>query len=665
MDTGPADRSCGVSTGECMLSCDCPLEEAIDRLLTQGISILEVADTDGALLGVFDLPSFLQEARAGRSWKPMDSVGLHLQESAGTGTLPSGLPPGGLWAELMHLTLQAGVKPMFALTATNGQLLFANQQLWSAFPEAFGHHPVLVSDILPGSPATTSPGPSALSFWFVQNQKRSFIVLRASPKADPEEGVGALVVFELTGQLSQGHRLALEEVDLLKRVLDVSVDGLMLVDTRGIITLVNQSFLEIHGMTRDQAEGHPVTEVIENTRMHIVAQTGVAEVDEFQDISGHRFVVSRMPLYNHGQCLGAVGKIVFNDFSEIDRLASKVQELKAELETLRKTKAKAPMRSDARFTFDDIVAHSESSRITKDRAIMIAPTHSTVLLLGESGVGKEVYAQAIHNLSTRCNRPFIRVNCSAITETLFESELFGYADGAFTGAKKGGRAGKFELAHTGTIFLDEIGDMPLSTQAKLLRVLQEKEIDKVGGEGTLPVDVRVIAATNQDLWAQVGQGTFRKDLFYRINVIPILIPPLRERSEDVPDLVQLFWEELQRTQGIHHKTLSPQAKQLLREYSWPGNIRELRNVLERTLAIIRDNTISEDQVRMILVGVGSSAGRFCENEDCPLSLIVENAEKRAISFALARTNNNRLQAAKLLGISRPLLYRKMHQYTMI
>ena len=550
---------------------------------------------------------------------------------------------------------------MFGLIDTQGQVLFGNAALRAAFPVPFGQPRVGLQELFPDpSAAPFKPGP--LAFGYVQNGPRRFLVLWALAQERGAAGLGAFVALELSAQLALGHRQALEEVDLLKRVLDISVDGLMLVNTKGIITLVNRSFVEIHGIQRSEAEGHSVTELIENTRMHIVAQTGVAEVEDFQEIGGRDCIVSRIPLYRDGGCLGAVGKIVFKDVHELNRLAVKVQQLKAQLEALRKSKG--PARSDTRFTFDDIIALSESSRLIKERAMMVAPTHSTVLLLGESGVGKEVYAHAIHNLSSRSQRPFVRVNCSAITETLFESELFGYADGAFTGAKKGGRAGKFELANTGTIFLDEIGDMPLAAQAKLLRVLQEREIDKVGSEGTLAIDVRVIAASNQDLWAQVEKGAFRKDLFYRLNVIPILIPPLRERALDVPELARRFWDELQRSQGLQHKSFTEQARQLIHDYSWPGNIRELRNVLERTVSIVREDLISEDQVRMILVGVGSSGGSFADNEALPLDEIVTRAEKRAISFALARANNNRLQAAKLLGVSRPLLYRKMHQYGM-
>ena len=449
-------------------------------------------------------------------------------------------------------------------------------------------------------------------------------------------------------------------LDLLRRVLDLSAEGLQVVDADGIITLVNESYLKIHKLSRSQSEGHPVTEVIENTRMHIVARTGVAELDEIQTINGHEYVVSRIPIFQDGQCLGAVGKIVFKDFQDIQRLALKARRLQLELEGLRQ----GVRHPDTRFRFDDVIALSPSSQEAKERAMMGAPTQATILLLGESGVGKEVYAQAIHNLSPRCNGPFVRVNCSAITESLIESELFGYAEGAFTGARRGGRAGKFELADGGTIFLDEIGDLPLAAQAKLLRVLQEHEIDRVGGEGTRPVDIRVIAATNQDLWPRVEEKLFRSDLFFRLNVIPVLIPPLRDRPEDVRALLSQVWDELQQAQGSTGRTLAAEARRLLEDYRWPGNIRELRNVLERTFTIIRDPVVGADQVRLILLGVGSSRGPVGETEDGTLGQAVEKAERQAIGFALARTRNNKAQAAKLLGISRPLLYRKMKQYQM-
>jgi transcriptional regulator with PAS, ATPase and Fis domain len=291
----------------------------------------------------------------------------------------------------------------------------------------------------------------------------------------------------------------------------------------------------------------------------------------------------------------------------------------------------------------------------------VAPSDSTVLLLGESGVGKEVYAQAIHSKSLRAAGPFIRVNCSAIVESLFESELFGYSEGAFTGAKRGGNQGKFELANFGTIFLDEIADMPMAAQAKLLRVLQEREVDKLGGKHPTKIDVRVIAASNQNIQALVEQGKFRKDLFFRINVIPIVIPPIRERAEDIPPLVETFWNQLTRQHGIYYRTLCADALDLMKNYSWPGNIRELRNIIERALLVVREDTITAEHLRILILG-GASSGEDLRSESCNLESMVALTERRAIAMALARANNNRTRAAKTLGITRPLLYKKMRAY---
>jgi transcriptional regulator with PAS, ATPase and Fis domain len=300
-----------------------------------------------------------------------------------------------------------------------------------------------------------------------------------------------------------------------------------------------------------------------------------------------------------------------------------------------------------------------------EHTLLLPTTEATVLLLGESGVGKEVYAHSIHQMSHRAFAPFVCVNCSAIQENLFESELFGYEEGAFTGAKKGGRQGKFELANNGTIFLDEIGDMPLEVQAKLLRVLQEQEIDKLGGEKQVHINVRVITATNQDLEDVVAKGRFRKDLFYRINVIPVNIPALRDRREDIAELVHRFWEELKRKHGIYHKKLAPDVVDFLVQQDWPGNIRELHNVLERSLTIVLEELITLDHIRIIVFGARSGKGRFTAAGNITLDQAVKDAEQKAISFALARCSNNRLQAAKMLEISRPLLYKKLHEFHII
>ncbi|MDX9924983.1 MAG: sigma 54-interacting transcriptional regulator [Ignavibacteriaceae bacterium] len=448
----------------------------------------------------------------------------------------------------------------------------------------------------------------------------------------------------------------------LQTILDLSIKGLMVIDCEGKIIFINKSFEEIHNVSHDEVIGKHVTEIIENTRMHLVAKTGIPEKDVVQHIHGHEYVVSRLPILENGKCLGVIGLIRFEYTDELKNAYKQVEKLQIELQN---SKSRSKMNPYTNFTFDDIVAISNSSLQIKQTALRAAASDSTVLLLGETGVGKEVYAHSIHNLSKRNKGPFIRLNCSAIQETLFESELFGYEEGAFTGAKKGGKKGKFELADTGTIFLDEIGDMPLNVQSRLLRVLQESEIDKLGSEALIKVDVRLIAATNENLEELVNQGKFRSDLFYRLNVIPITIPPLRDRQLDIPAFIKIMWKKLSIKHGIYHKKISYEALRTLEAYNWPGNVRELNNVLERVMAIVPHDIVTEEHIRTIIQGNQTKKEGYCMTNNCTLNELLYNTEKEAISFALVRSSNNRTLAAKLLGISRALLYKRMHEYNLI
>jgi len=447
---------------------------------------------------------------------------------------------------------------------------------------------------------------------------------------------------------------------LLKKVLDISLKGLQIVDENGIIIYVNESYEAIHNVKANDVIGKHVTDVIDNTRMHIVAKTGIAERDDLQFIHGHEFVVSRIPIIDdEAKCIGVIGVVRFEYTEQLKALNRKVTLLEHQLETATNNNA---LNLDTNYSVDDIIAVAESSRTAKEVALRAASSESTVLLLGESGVGKEVYAHSIHNLSKRNKGPFIRMNCSAIQESLFESELFGYEEGAFTGARKGGKKGKFELAQGGTIFLDEIGDMPFHIQSKLLRVIQEREIERLGGEKITEIDVRILAATNQNLEELVEKKLFRSDLYYRLNVIPITIPPLRKRILDIPLLVKRFWEELQKKRGVYYKTLDYTAYSALEKHTWPGNIRELKNVLERVMAVVSQDTINGGHIQTIIQGHQSVAVDFCQREDCSLSQLIEQTERGAISMALVKANNNRTKAAKILGVSRALLYKKMNLY---
>ena len=460
-------------------------------------------------------------------------------------------------------------------------------------------------------------------------------------------------------QLDAANALEMRaRLDLLESALDASADGLIFIDRDGIITYVNRSFEQIHRVKAANVIGHHVTEVVENTRLDVVARTGLPEESEFQVENSQRYIVSRIPVFRNGQMIGVLGKIVFANLDKVRDLARKVERLEGQIKYYQTRPQHSP---ETNYAAEDIVAVAPKSAAAKATAVRVAPTESTVLLLGESGVGKEVYAHTIHALSLRARGPFVRVNCSAIVESLFESELFGYSEGAFTGAKKGGNQGKFELANYGTIFLDEIADMPLAAQAKLLRVLQDQEIEKLGGGRQTKVDVRIIAATNQNLEKLVDQGRFRKDLFFRINVIPITVPPIRDRREDIPGLVGMFWEQLTKKHGIYYKILRDDAQELMQNYAWPGNVREMHNIIERALLVIREDTITAEHLRMLILG-GAASENDPGLESCNLGEMVAAVERRSIATALARSNNNRAMAAKLLGISRPLLYKKLHIY---
>src|SRR5579883_573912 len=308
-----------------------------------------------------------------------------------------------------------------------------------------------------------------------------------------------------------------------------------------------------------------------------------------------------------------------------------------------------------RYEFHNIIAKSTAMQEVLATVMQVAPTNATVLLGGESGVGKDMIARAIHQHSRRVNGPFIKINCTAIPENLLESELFGYEKGAFTGANTA-KPGKFELADRGTIFLDEIGDVPPSIQVKLLRVLQEREFERLGGTKTLKVDVRLVAATNRDLRAALEQGSFREDLYYRLNVVPINIPPLREHKEDIPDLVHLFIERFSAEAGKNVSGITPAAMKKLMEFHWPGNVRELENIIERAVALTSSPQIEESDIRLDLSP--SVAPKELPASGAPFppeGMTLEQFEDEIIREALRRANGNKSQAARLLGLSRNAL----------
>ncbi|MDJ0987665.1 MAG: sigma 54-interacting transcriptional regulator [Desulfobacterales bacterium] len=449
-----------------------------------------------------------------------------------------------------------------------------------------------------------------------------------------------------------------DQLEAYQLVFESIYNGVMVTDAEGIITHFNKPYGQFLGLDPANQIGKHCTEVVENTRMHIVAKTGKAEINQTQRIKGQSMVVQRIPIKKDGQVIAVFGQVMFKDVKDVTNLAnrlslleSKVKHYEEELINLRST----------RYTFDSIVGSSRVIRELKKEALKASVNQFPVLITGDSGTGKELFAQAIHHASPRKLYPFVRINCSAIPKDLLESELFGYEKGAFTGAKSEGKPGKFEIANQGTVFLDEIGDLPLVMQPKLLRVVEEKEFERVGGTKIIRSDFRVIAATNQDLEDMLADERFRKDLFYRLNVIPLHIPPLRERKSDIVPLAQHFLKQMAKEANLSEISLDNDAAAALKKYTWPGNVRELLNVLERALSSIEGDIIHLGDLPFY---VSRMQKKLPEQNQSTMDIkgVQARAERDAIQYALKETRHNKAQAAKLLGIHRTLLYKKMKKY---
>ncbi|WP_430883473.1 sigma 54-interacting transcriptional regulator [Fusibacter sp. JL216-2] len=441
-------------------------------------------------------------------------------------------------------------------------------------------------------------------------------------------------------------------LDVLMNTLD---EWVVVVDENGIITRMSKAYKDFN---QDQSpEGKHVTDVIENTRMHKVIEAGVPELNDVQYIRGNKMVANRVPIKRGDRVIGAVGKVIFKDLKDFYTLSNKISTLQSEVAYYKEELGRARA---AKYSFDMIIGGSEATEKTKSMARRAAKTDSNVLIIGESGTGKELFAHAIHNDSSRRFGPFVKVNCAAIPGELLESELFGYESGAFTGARKDGKKGKFELANKGTILLDEIGEMPIEMQVKLLRVLQEREIDRVGGQDPIKVDVRIIASTNKVLEDLVEEGLFREDLFYRLNVMRINLTPIRERIEEIPSITEALIVKLTERLGLYVSGISPEAMNVMMRYEWPGNIRELENVLERAINLLDDDLFIKaahlpDKLIKNKYKVRAHKGKLLQN-------IIEEMEKEIIQQTLEENDFNKNKTAKILGISRAGLYNKISQY---
>lgn len=469
-------------------------------------------------------------------------------------------------------------------------------------------------------------------------------------------------VKELTDQ-----NISLKKMQsLLEAIINASEDAISVVDERGIGMMINPAYTRITGLASKDILGKPASEdIAEGESVHMqVLRTCEPVKGAYLKVGPQRkdVMVNVAPVTVDGHLKGSVA--VIHDISELKRITEEL------------TKAMRIIRTiTAKYTFGDILGESGQMKIAVNLAKKAARIPATVLLRGESGTGKELFAHAIHNASHRKNNQFIRVNCAAIVDNLFESELFGYEEGSFTGARRGGKRGLFEAANSGTFFFDEISELSMNTQAKLLRVLQEKEIVRVGGTKAIPVDVRVIAATHVDLEKAVDENRFREDLYYRLNVMPIMIPPLRQRKGDIKILVHHVIRKLNQdfgrnVAGIDHRTLP-----ILEQYPWPGNVRELENILAQSMIKMRfnesnllpkhlpdlkDSTDSGPQQ-----GSGNESPHADYVEDGSqrdLRSILESKEREHISGVLSETRGNKAKAARILKISIRNLYNKIEKY---
>ena len=446
-----------------------------------------------------------------------------------------------------------------------------------------------------------------------------------------EDGVAraldAAIKIALTKKKEMAKALELEAV------LSFASEGIIACDADGTITVFNPAAENITRIARENALGKQTDHVLKGTRLNHVMRSRQSEINQIQSIGDVKILTNRIPIVVQEEVVGAVA--TFKDVGTIQEAEEKIRQ---------KLHAKGFV---AKNNFANIIGQSQIMRATKDEAARYAKSESTILILGESGTGKELFAQSMHNSSRRAKRQFVAVNCAAFPPNLLESELFGYEEGAFTGARKGGKQGLFELAHNGTIFLDEVAEMPLPIQSRFLRVLEEHEVIRIGGERIVPVNIRVIASTNKNLWKLVQDNEFREDLYYRLCVLEIHLPSLSQRREDIPQLIEKFLGEFR--PDLPASTLDRIAEDpVFMDYWWPGNVRELRNVVER-LAVLYDGADTIGKLITRLLG-----------EKTSIQIVGGEEEKYAELLAAARGNKSAV--ARTMGISRTTLWRKLRRF---
>ncbi|HEV7417937.1 MAG TPA: sigma 54-interacting transcriptional regulator [Tianweitania sediminis] len=481
--------------------------------------------------------------------------------------------------------------------------------------------------------------------------------------ADVDDG-GVLMVREAPGDTVFDFIAAVDfAYDIFDHLLSNPYDAMTVVDESATLRFVSPIHEKFFNLEHGESSGKPVEKVIENTRLHRIVQTGKAEIGHVQRMGGTNRVVSRTPIHRDGRIVGAIGRVMFKGPEDIDKLNRRIKSLESEVEFY-KREADAMRRQD--FGIDSMIGSSQRIQDLKRDIIRVAPLDVPVLIMGESGSGKELVAQALHRLSSRRTRNMVMINATALPSTLVESELFGYSAGAFTGAQQRGHVGKFEQANNSSLFLDEIGDMPTEVQAKLLRVLQDGYVEKLGSAKPVKVDFRLISATNRDIETMISRSEFRLDLFYRISPVVLRVPPLRERLEDITALADEFLRAFADRHGRPRLRLMDDAVTYLKAQAWPGNVRQLKHEIERAAIFANEERIGLDALRnpvgSTLTFASSSASTPISTDGDGSRLLrdqLQHVEERLIENAMGRHRGNKKKVAEELGISRSYLYKKL------
>lgn len=477
-----------------------------------------------------------------------------------------------------------------------------------------------------------------------------------------QDGMTLVVLFGHQSQTVMRFFLNVDfAFDVIEHLLSDPFDGMVVIDAKERLVFTSPIHEKFFGLKEGEGAGRKVTEVIENTRLDHVVRTGVAEVGQIQRMRGGERIVSRHPIRHAGKVVGAIGRVMFKGPQQVEALARRINTLEQEIEAYR---SKAEKKRQIESCLDAIIGQSPSIIQLRDQIRKIAPLDIPVLIQGESGTGKELVAQALHMLSDRHQERLVTINAAALPAQLVESELFGYEAGSFTGADQRGRAGKFEQADKGTLFLDEIGDMPLEIQAKLLRVLQDRIVERVGGGKPQKINFRLCSATNRDLEEFVAQGRFRLDLFYRLSPVVIQVPALAERLEDIPLLLNHFLSEFATQYHRNVPEVDSDVYPFLMNRAWPGNIRELRHLLERAFVFCENDRLRMSNFKAISTTTESeseltSMPAMLDNLNGNLRKTMERYEREIVADTMRRFGGNKKKAAEYLGVSRTYLYKKI------